>query len=417
MKNIFICLILTILLVVYSFFHNSIENFSGEIPLTDLDPACLCTVPTGPAGETGPRGVPGVTGRVGDTGPQGPLGPIGPAGPSFFDDLLAVEAAKTGSQDSWYTDHSTKNARLAALEKTFDGDDAFEVAVEVAQNPPNPTLSSVDWYDPNDPEPLQRAKFIASLRGPRGEEGSSGSDGSSAAVPAGTIVAFYGTGSTAPTGWVFCDNSAAAQAAGAPDLRGRFILGAHANIAAQRHRTTGGGGNITLTEANIPQHNHTGNTGDSSLPAHKHSKGDLGITANGNHAHSGSTNGAGAHGHKINKGITAGHSFGHCRDRACHSPYMSDRGNSMPHGTNMWTDSGGTHSHNITTSNAGSHTHSLDTGLTSVGKNNDTTAGNWDGSHSHTISTSNWGGNSAGNTDEVTVPLPPYMALKYIMKL
>ena len=39
----------------------------------------------------------------------------------------------------------------------------------------------------------------------------------------GMIMMFSGT--TAPTGWVLCDNSAAAQAANAPDLRDRFVVG------------------------------------------------------------------------------------------------------------------------------------------------------------------------------------------------
>ncbi len=42
-------------------------------------------------------------------------------------------------------------------------------------------------------------------------------------IPIGGIIMF--TGSTAPAGYVFCDDSAEAQAASAPDLRDKFVVG------------------------------------------------------------------------------------------------------------------------------------------------------------------------------------------------
>ncbi len=45
----------------------------------------------------------------------------------------------------------------------------------------------------------------------------------SAFVPSGSIIMY--NGDVAPSGWVICDNSAAAVAAGAPDLRDKFIVG------------------------------------------------------------------------------------------------------------------------------------------------------------------------------------------------
>ena len=45
---------------------------------------------------------------------------------------------------------------------------------------------------------------------------------SSGFMPSGSIIMY--NGDTAPSGWVLCDDSAAAQAAGAPDLRDRFIV-------------------------------------------------------------------------------------------------------------------------------------------------------------------------------------------------
>ena len=59
----------------------------------------------------------------------------------------------------------------------------------------------------------------------------------------GMIMMF--TGSTAPTGWVFCDNSAEAQAAGAPDLRDRFIVGAGNTYSSG---ATGGSADAVVVE-------------------------------------------------------------------------------------------------------------------------------------------------------------------------
>ena len=70
----------------------------------------------------------------------------------------------------------------------------------------------------------------------------------------GMIMMFSGT--TAPTGWVLCDNSAEAQAANAPDLRDRFIVGA----------TIGGSG--TYPGIGIGS---TGGSANAVLIAHSHS--------------------------------------------------------------------------------------------------------------------------------------------------
>ena len=67
------------------------------------------------------------------------------------------------------------------------------------------------------------------------------------------IMMFSGT--TAPSGWVLCDNSAEAQAANAPDLRDRFIVGASI------------GGNTTYPGVGIGS---TGGSADATLPSHTH---------------------------------------------------------------------------------------------------------------------------------------------------
>ena len=51
------------------------------------------------------------------------------------------------------------------------------------------------------------------------------------------------SGTTAPSGWVLCDNSAEAQAANAPDLRDRFIVGTGNSYNLN---ATGGSANAVL---------------------------------------------------------------------------------------------------------------------------------------------------------------------------
>jgi len=75
---------------------------------------------------------------------------------------------------------------------------------------------------------------------------SDGADGSEGFVT-GMIMMFSGT--TAPSGWVLCDDSAAAQAANAPDLRDRFVIGTGSSYILN---ATGGSANAVLIA-----HNHT----------------------------------------------------------------------------------------------------------------------------------------------------------------
>ena len=70
-------------------------------------------------------------------------------------------------------------------------------------------------------------------------------------MPSGSIIMY--NGDVAPSGWVVCDNSVAAQAAGAPDLRDRFIV---ASGNTYNRNDTGGSDSVTLTVDQIPSHTH-----------------------------------------------------------------------------------------------------------------------------------------------------------------
>jgi microcystin-dependent protein len=132
---------------------------------------------------------------------------------------------------------------------------------------------------------------------------------------AGMIMMFSGT--TAPTGWVLCDNSAEAAAANAPDLRDRFIVGAG---SAYTIDTTGGSADSTLVS-----HSHTG-------------------TVDGNGGHTHSVNGSGNHSHTYDRSAPGSGTEG---------------GSQGVHDFNSPTSVSGAGGHSHTIGGDGSHSHTL----------------------------------------------------------
>ena len=78
--------------------------------------------------------------------------------------------------------------------------------------------------------------------------------------PQGIICMWSGNVNNIPTGWALCNGNN-----GTPDLRDRFIVGAGNNYAIGN---TGGADTITLTQAQIPAHTHTGTTNISGEHTH-----------------------------------------------------------------------------------------------------------------------------------------------------
>jgi len=175
--------------------------------------------------------------------------------------------------------------------------------------------------------------------------------GESNVMPSGGIIMWSGSTDDIPTTWALCDGLN-----GTPDLRDRFVVGAGNSYAIG---DIGGASSVTLTEAQIPSHNHSFSDTTSSA---------------GYHSHSGSTNTTGSHTHTYDT---------RSRTRDCGSSYTSK----WEGVTSKSTSSSGNHSHSLSINSAGSHTHSISgtTGTTGSGS-----------SHENR---------------------PPYYALAYIMKL
>ena len=87
-------------------------------------------------------------------------------------------------------------------------------------------------------------------------------------IPIGGIIMWSGTDNNIPSNWVLCDNSAAAQAAGAPNLVDRFVVG-RGNLYADD--STGGEATKLLGTANLPSHTHTAGTLAATGGDHAHS--------------------------------------------------------------------------------------------------------------------------------------------------
>jgi len=71
---------------------------------------------------------------------------------------------------------------------------------------------------------------------------------SHARFPPGSIVMWSGSVASIPIGWVLCNGSN-----GTPDLRDKFVVGAGSTYDPE---DTGGAATVTLTEDDIPTHDH-----------------------------------------------------------------------------------------------------------------------------------------------------------------
>ena len=86
------------------------------------------------------------------------------------------------------------------------------------------------------------------------------------AIPSGLISMWYGTIASIPSGWVLCNGSNST-----PDLRNRFIIGAHSDTASVAYSTVTGSNTQTggTKDAAVVSHTHTA-TSVVTDPTHTH---------------------------------------------------------------------------------------------------------------------------------------------------
>jgi microcystin-dependent protein len=124
-------------------------------------------------------------------------------------------------------------------------------------------------------------------------------------MPSGGIIMWSGSTTNIPTGWTLCDGTN-----GAPDLRDRFIAGAGGEYNTN---DTGGEDSVTLTESEMPSHNHSGTTTTNGEHSHEYEGNNIGNRTFGfpdNTTVIGSTTEstslAGSHSHNLNINNTGG---------------------------------------------------------------------------------------------------------------
>lgn len=81
-------------------------------------------------------------------------------------------------------------------------------------------------------------------------------------VPRGGIILWSGAADAVPAGWALCDGGN-----GTPNLRGRFVIGAG---GVYNPGDTGGAESVTLTEAQLPSHDHNVNLTSQGAGGHTH---------------------------------------------------------------------------------------------------------------------------------------------------
>jgi hypothetical protein len=217
---------------------------------------------------------------------------------------------------------------------------------------------------------------------------------SAALIPTGIISLWYGSIATIPTGWALCNGSN-----GTPDLRNRFVVGAHSDNSTVANTTITGTSTLTggSKDAIVVSHTHSlsasGTTsGQSAGHTHTFSGTTGNMSANASHTHTATDSG---HDH-IYPTQNQGYTDSHFND-VCASSSFSGTKNGTP-----TSDTG--YAQVTLSSTSVEHTHTY-SGTTSAVS----------GDHTHTVTVTGTSGSTGSSATNAN--LPPYYALAYIMKL
>ena len=141
---------------------------------------------------------------------------------------------------------------------------AAEVGVSAATASANHFITMVDTASGNEnirvDTDLTYNPVTNTLNVPNISGNGSGLSGIEAFVT-GMIILWYGNTGNIPTGFVLCDGSNST-----PDLRDRFVVGAGSGYSPGN---TGGNSSVTLSESQLPSHNHSASSSVND-PGHHH---------------------------------------------------------------------------------------------------------------------------------------------------
>ena len=172
---------------------------------------------------------------------------------------------------------NTNAAHFITFVDSSSGNENIKVDTNLTYNPNtniiSSQISSISNHDTDDLSEgssnlyhtTARARGAISASGDLNYDSSTGvmSFSAPSAFVSGMIIIWSGSTANIPTGFVLCDGQN-----NTPDLRNRFIVGAGSNY---NPGDTGGADSVTLTTAQMPQHNHGIND-----PQHNHGINDPG---------------------------------------------------------------------------------------------------------------------------------------------
>ena len=165
--------------------------------------------------------------------------------------LLTVAGSISGSAGMYIAGNTVVSGSLTSRSNLFV-DQATTLSGSVTLNTVNNAASATNY------------NFLV-----RETNGNVAKQVNAAPIPVGGIIMWSGTIATIPTGWSLCNGTN-----NTPDLRNKFVVGAHSDISGTAKSNIEGVSNYNQTGGDI-SHNHGGNTGNhtlnsSQIPSHNH---------------------------------------------------------------------------------------------------------------------------------------------------